>query len=132
MIHLIKNYKNLNEYIEEFPYIKIKDDEDVYAEVPLCMIEFGRIIEKPVLYMNQTLKIPIALSEDEVREKIKGTKLFHLKLNEDKTVEEVKKEDSHFSYRLPIDTPIEKLMVLNGELGIVDNIKKGDEINGEN
>jgi thermostable 8-oxoguanine DNA glycosylase len=124
-MNIIKNYKVLKETVEEFPCIKIREDEDVFAELPICLCKYGVEYREPILFVGQQGQIPIVLEKEELIEKIKGTRIFFLKLKEDNTVEEVDKEDSHFSYRLPIDTPVDKLMILNGELGLVEN--KGDD-----
>jgi thermostable 8-oxoguanine DNA glycosylase len=120
---IIKNYKVLNNGIEEFPYIKIKEDEDVFVDLPICLCEFGVTYKKPMLFVNQINQIPTVLEEEELVKAIENTKIFYLKMDEDERIIEVDKSESQMSYRLPKNTPVDQLAIINGQLGILE---KGD------
>lgn len=121
MAKVIKNFKLEKRYVEEFPCVKILESEDVYADIPICLVDFNREYKKPVAYMTENSNIPTIVEEEELMKLIKGTKLFHFKMDEKGTLEEVEKEKSDFSYRLPIDTPVEKLAIIEGQIGILED-----------
>jgi hypothetical protein len=132
-MQVIKNYK-LNKKagkVEEFPAIKIKEDEDVFVELPLCICEYEKEYEEPFLFSSSSTVISVVLEKTDLLEKIKNTKLFYLKVLEDGKVQETKKEQSDFSYRLPTNTLVEDLAIVNGQLGLLEKDKRG-EVNGEN
>lgn len=119
-MRVLKNYKVLKETIEEFPLIKLKQDEDVFVDLPLCTVPYGVEFETPVLFYTQQTQIPEVVEKAEIEEKIKGTKLFYFKILEGDKVEEVSPKDADFSYRLPEETPVKNLAIINGELGLLD------------
>jgi len=125
-MRVLKNYKKLKEQIEEFPAVKILDAEDVFVELPLCVMDFGLEIEKPYIYAGPDAQVPIVLTKEELLERIKGTKVFYLKQLENGNIQEVPKEEATLSYRLPEDTPVDKLAIMNGQLGIIESAERGD------
>lgn len=125
---VLKNFKKTGKFIDEFPYVKVKNDEDIYAELPICLAEFGVEYQNPLVYVGPDSAAPVLMEEEELLERIKGTKLFYLKVDEEGKIEEVKKEESNLAYRLPIDTPVEKLAIIQGQLGLLDDNQEPNEV----
>ena len=90
---VIKNFKRTGKFIDEFPYIKIKEDEDVFADLPICLVEYNTEYQKPMIYIGPEAQIPVVMEEKELIKKIQGTKLFYLKVDEEKSIREVEKEE---------------------------------------
>ena len=120
---VIKNYKKVKEAIFEFPFIKIKEDEDVFADLPLCLAEFGVEYVKPIIYFGPDAQIPLVMEENELLARIKDTKLFHFAVNQEtgQLSETEEKNAVFFSQRLPEDTPVDKLAIIEGQLGILED-----------
>lgn len=124
---VIKNYKKLGSSFEEFPYIKIKDDEDVFAELPICLAEYNVEYEQPLVYFGPDAQIPIVMSLNELKQKIKGTKLFSFKVGEKGLLKVVSKSECDFSYRLPEDVDTEKLAIIDGQIGLLEDIEPSEQ-----
>lgn len=108
------NFKPKKEHLEEFPYVDLLIDREVFVELPLCVIDFGRHYEKPVLYGN--LKgIPTVYEEAEVKTQLATLKVFYLKNNRGKLTE-VKEEEADVKIRLPKDTNVDELVYDNGQV----------------
>lgn len=131
---IIRNYKLLKERHEEFPKIELKQYEVVFAEMPLCIALYDYDYDDPYLYAAEG-QIPVAMEKNELIKMIEGTKLFFFKVVNGNRVEEVNKEDAEFSYRLPVDTPVEKLAIINGQFGLLEEEEvqeeEGDQDNQE-
>jgi len=118
------NYKITGKQIEEFKEVKLLHDREVLAEIPICVIEFGKIYTKA--YINGSSNIPEAIDEERLQEIINKTRIYHLKVNET-SMQEVEVKEADISVRLPIDTPVEHLVYDNGEIFLAKPIEKGDE-----
>lgn len=124
---LIKNYKPTGKFVEEFSIVNIREDEDVFAELPLCLVDFGVFYETAVLYQGPQDPMPIIMEKEELLEFIDGTRLFHFSVSEEGKLTEVEKEKANYSHRLPIDTPVEKLVIMQGQLGLLEEPEPEDE-----
>ena len=125
---VIKNFKQTGKFIDEFPYIRIKEDEDVYAELPICLADYNTEYQKPMVYFGPESQTPVVMEEKDLMKKIEGTKLFFLKVEEEGKIKEVSKEEATFSYRLPIDVPVDKLAIIQGQLGLLEDSQEPDEV----
>lgn len=123
------NYKAKKEKLEEYPYVELFTDREVFVELPICVIDFGRYYEKPVLYGNYN-GIPTVYEEEEVRAHLKTLKVFHLKNNKGKLTE-VDAEDADISIRLPKDTDVNQLVYDNGQVFLAKPIEGGEK-DGDN
>lgn len=123
---IIRNYKILKEKLEEFPKIELKQYEVVFAELPLCVAQYDYEYDEPYLFMFEG-QIPVVMEKEELLKKIEGTKLFFFKVVNGNKVEEVPEKDAEFSYRLPIETPIHKLAIINGQFGLLEEEEEETE-----
>lgn len=114
---VIKNFKKLKESVDEFPSIKILDSEDIFVDLPLCIMEFNREYRDPYLYFGPETPIGEVMEKEALLFKTKGTKLFYFKKVEENRVKEVTKDEAEFSYRLPEEVPVEELAIINGQIG---------------
>lgn len=115
MAKILKNYKRTGEFIENFPVIKIKNDEDVFADLPICLVEYDTHYTKPVL-ITHAEKVPEVIEAAVLVKTLEGTKVFYLELDEDNNLKEVEQEDAMISVRLPKDTNVDELVFINGEI----------------
>lgn len=117
---VLKNYKILK-MIEEFPLIKIREDEDVFIELPICAIDYNRIYKEPVIF-QEINKMGVVIEKEELVERLKNLKLFYFLVKpETGEVKEVSKENSNYQIRLPKDVDVSKLEFYNGEIYLVEN-----------
>lgn len=131
---VLKNYKPKKEMLEEFPYAKLIDSEDVLVDLPICAAEFGKEYKKPVVYGNYK-GIPTIYEEEEVILQLEKLKLFHF--TEDKgKLTEVEPEKATIKVRLPIDTKVDELVFDNGQIfwakPVDDKPVEGVEAHGNN
>ena len=124
---VIKNYKVSGKKYEEFNYGTIREDVDVFSELPLCLLDFGDLQKEKIIYYNENLPMPIALSEEEIEKVLLGTRRFFFSKKGKDGVKEVSEKDAEFVYRLPIDTPVKKLVFINGQLGIIEEQEQEEE-----
>lgn len=125
---VLKNFKQTGKFIDEFPYIKIKEDEDIFADLPICLAEYNTEYQKPMVYFGPDNQAPVVMEEKDLMKKIEGTKLFYFSVKEEGKLEEVSKEQANFSYRLPIDVPVDKLAIIQGQLGILEDSQEPNEV----
>jgi len=119
---VLKNYKKTGKFVDEdYPVVKILDSEDVFAELPLCVVEYNVFYKEPVLIVNPN-KIPMVVEKAELLQKISKLKKFYFLVNpETKEVKEVEKDEANFAQRLPKDTPVDQLVYENGEILLIEN-----------
>lgn len=121
------NYKKLDVFQDEFFEVELKKFDAVFIEMPVAVAEYDYVYKHPVLYVGVDAKLPLIMEADELLQKIKGTKLFYFKSVEPNKVKEVLQEEADFGYRLPIDTPVEKLVIMQGELGLLDEVTEEEQ-----
>lgn len=114
LLKVLLNFKPLEQTYEGFPYVQLLDNSVVFAELPICVGEFGKRYEKPVLY-GDFKGIPTVYEESEVKKILSNLKVFHLKIKENR-LEEVDEAEADLHIRLPKDTPIDQLFYDKGEI----------------
>jgi len=125
-MNVLKNYKLTKEKYEEFPFIKIRDDDEVFEDLPICSVDFGREIEKPVLFKPSDGTFPKAVELRDLIKILSTLKKFHFKIEKETgALTEVPEKESEFSIRLPQDTNVEELKFINGQ--IIKEAKVEDE-----
>ena len=120
------NYKPTNEKMDEFPYVKLLLDREVFVDLPICVVDFGRHYNKPVLYGNYQ-GIPTVYEEKEVIQLLGRLKTFHLK-NENGKLTEVEEAEADVHIKLPKDTNVDQLVFDNGQVFWAKPIKKETEV----
>lgn len=124
MLKILKNYKKLGSSFEEFELIRIRDDEDIFVDMPICVCDYDRIYEKPVI-VNAGGVFPLCLELDDLKEQIKDTKIFHLDVIQDGRVIQAKNEKkATIHQRLKKDVDLESLIYENGVLRFVQEEQK--------
>lgn len=136
---ILKNFKlKKGDSLQEFPGVKILQSEYVFTDVPICEIDLEDE-ESDDLYLidlNQMRGIAKVVSKSKIQDILVKTKIFNLKSiasaepNAPAKLIEVPKEEAEISLRLPIETPIDMLFVMNGEVLMLDN--QGEIAEGEN
>lgn len=114
LLKVFLNFKPLEQTYEGFPRVQLLDNTVVFAELPICIGEFGKRYEKPVLY-GDFKGIPTVYEESEVKKILSNLKIFHLKIKENR-LEEVDEAEADLHIRLPKDTPIDQLLYDKGEI----------------
>jgi hypothetical protein len=115
MAKVLKNYKPTDERFEEFPIVAIRYDDEVFLDLPICAVDFGRKYNRPVLF-TEVNKIPAVVELAEVPAALKGTKVFHFKVKDDSKVEEVAPDKADIFVRLPEDTNVKELVFMEGQI----------------
>jgi len=115
MAKVLKNYKPSTKEFEGYPSISIRYDDEVFLELPLCAIDYGRIYKEPYLMYEQN-KIPSVIEKEELKKLLEGTKIFYFKIQDNMKLKEVKQEEADISTRLPIDTKTEELVFMDGQI----------------
>jgi hypothetical protein len=110
MQKVLKNYKQRGGKLEEYPLIKILDYEDVFADLPLCVAEFGVVYVNPVLVDNQVMEY------DYVAKKLAELKMFHLFKDDSGSLREVPEGEANLHIRLPKETDLSELHYENGRV----------------
>jgi len=121
----IINYKPTKETIEEFPYVKIMPNSDVFIDLPMAAIEFGVDYKEPVLFGNYK-GIPAIYEANIVKAQLKKMRLFHLKIDGEK-LHEVDEKESNLKIRLPLETIVEQLIYRNGQVIWAKPVKESKE-----
>lgn len=130
MAKVLKNYKKTKELIDnDYPVISIRYDDEVFADLPICAVEYDTTYTKAVL-LTEPNKIPVVIEAAELLQKLsKLTKYFFYVDAETGEVKEVNEKEANLSVRLPHNTDISKLAYYNGEIILLDN---QEEIKGDN
>lgn len=122
---ILLNYKPLENTYEGYSYVQLLDNSVVFAELPICVGEFGIRYKKPVLY-GDFKGIPTVYEEEEVKQFLANLKLFHLKVEENR-LKEVDEAEADIHIRLPKDTPVDQLIYDKGEVIWAKPIKDNEE-----
>jgi hypothetical protein len=114
-MEILKNFKLIEGKWEEFPFIKILPGEDVFVGLPICKVEFQANLKEPVLVVREG-DIPLAFELEELKKKLEGTKRFFLVADEKGVLKEVEQKDAKIVLRLPLDTKINELVFMDGQV----------------
>ncbi len=112
---IFKNYKVTKEKYEEFPIVKIFDHEEIFAELPFAVVEYGEEFAKPVLYGSWN-GLPTIMELEDVKQALAHLKKFYLKEIEKGRVKETTPEEATIVIRLPKDTNLDELIFENGQI----------------
>ena len=121
-MRVLKNYKLLKERFNEFQFIQIRYDDEVFVDLPICTIEFGQLLEHPVLFVNGA-KTPSAVELSWLQDFLSNKKKFNLFIDEKGKIIEVEPGESNYQILLPNDTDLSELWFENGNLV---RTRKGD------
>lgn len=126
---VLKNFRNTGEFLDgDFPHIKLRNDEDVFYDMPICVADCDRVYKDPVLMTENTgSPFPFVYEKVELLQKIAKLKKFYFKVDEHGKMKEVKPEEANLSYRLPPDTPVKDLMYKNGRIILLEKIETETE-----
>lgn len=108
------NYKTKKDKLEEFPFVELFTDREVFADLPICLVDFSREYDKPVLYGNHK-GVPTIYEAVEVQQQLAKLKVFHFKEDQGKLTE-VAPEEATIKARLPKDTKVDELIYDNGQI----------------
>lgn len=122
---VLLNYKPLDQNYEGYPYVHVLDNSVVFAELPICIGEFSKTYNKPILFGNFN-GIPTVYEEYEVKEKLQHLKLFHFKVKENRLIE-VEEDEADIHIHLPKDTPVDQLIYDKGEVIWAKPIKDNEK-----
>lgn len=132
MTLVLKNYKPTKIKHEDLLEVKILEGEDIFVNLPIAVVDFLTHLEVPVLFGDYN-GIPAIVELSEVQNR---TKLFHLKAISDipgSALEETTKESAQYSLRLPKDTPVNQLVIMNDEVlwaqPVVEEVEVNEDIN---
>jgi hypothetical protein len=114
-MEILKNFKVLEETWEEFPFIKILPGEDVYFGLPICKLPFQAKFTQPVLVVVEN-EVPTVFELEELKHRLAKTKRFFLVADESGNLKEVEQKDAKIAIRLPIDTKLEELVYMDGQV----------------
>lgn len=120
---ILKNFKlKKGKSFEEFPCVKLIESEYVFTNIPICEIEIDDedVTDLYVLDIHPQTNLARVVSKDKLESIISKTKIFHFKSlysdgEEASKLQEVDKSEAEVSMRLPINTDINKLFLMNGE-----------------
>lgn len=133
---ILKNYKlKKGIHIDEFNGIKIIGSEYVFVNLPVCRIDVADEDADDLFLVDVHPQTGIAkiVTKEVLESVLKNTKIFHFKAlqNEDGSpskIEEVSESEAELSIRFPLDTNINKLFVMNGEVMMLDNEEEITEV----
>lgn len=115
MAKVLKNYKPLKESLEEYPLVEIRYNDEVFKDLPICEVDFGVELKRPVLYSHDG-RTQTAVEYEWLAARLAQLKRFCLKANTDGTLYEVPEPEATLRVRLPLDTNIEQLRLENGHI----------------
>lgn len=131
-MNLLKNYRVLNERYEGVPVIEIRNQSEVFAEMPVCMIPYEK--EEPKWYLlgrDPRTKIGMVVGHIGLKEVLKTHKMYFLTdegAKEGKTnLREVAYGEHKYEQLFPLGTDVSKLMIYNGEIVLFDNTEEVQE-----
>lgn len=114
-MEVLKNFKVVEGQWEEFPFIKILPGEDVFFGLPVCKMGFQAKFVQPVVVVREN-ELPTVFELEELKHKLANTKRFFLVADEKGKLTEVAQKDAKLAIRLPVDTKIEELVYMNGQV----------------
>lgn len=123
---ILKNYKRTGEYLEEFPYVKIKDEEDIFIDRPICVCDYDKIYKKPIVINSPKLgEFPICYDEEELKELLKDTSRHFFKIiDKDGNLEKVKQGKHDVEGRFKNSIDIKSVIFVDGLFVAKDSLKK--------
>lgn len=136
---ILRNFRlKKGDSIQEYPRIKLIESEYVFTDMPLC--ELDQVEEDAeelyIVDVHPYTNIARVTTRDKVNVILSKTKIFHLKPISDNPEEannskliETTKELAIKSIRLPLNTEVDKLCLINGEIMMLDNqveVKEGE------
>lgn len=127
--HVLKNFKFTKSKIEEFRVIEFLNSEDVILELPLAVHEFNQIFEYPIIF-GAISGVPLVQEAETVIEK---TRMFHFKQGEidpetkNSSVVETSEKEATVHIRLPKDTKVNELILINGQVFWAQKVEKPSE-----
>lgn len=129
MALVFKNYKPTKQKLEELEIVKVLENEDVFVDLPTAVMEFGVEYENPTIFGDYK-GIPRIL---EAKEILEHTKMYHLTSGvEDPETKQVSviettKEKATWSFRLPKDTPIDQLIVIDNQILLAERLENEEK-----
>ncbi|OHE41467.1 MAG: hypothetical protein A2Y16_05355 [Tenericutes bacterium GWF2_57_13] len=121
---VLKNYKVLEGGLEDFQAIQIIDTGEVFAELPICAVEFGKKLKRPLLY-TVAGKPAMAVEYDWLMIELSRLRKFCLTINpETGKLSEVPPEQALFVQWMPPDTNLDELIIDRGNIVRVRVIEK--------
>lgn len=129
-MNIFKNYKRLKDgNIEEFPAISIRyADTEVFAELPVCIVPYEGELKNPMLFREQN-GIGVAIERTKLLEILATQRVFHLKKNSKGELKEVDANKAEYHYRLPKDTDIKELDIVDGQLLKIEKKLQDETVN---
>lgn len=130
MAFVFKNYKQTKNKHEELIEIKVLESEDVFVDLPVAVVEFGVDYEVPIIF-GDFKGLPRIMDAKIV---LNATKMFHFgegvenEDNKTASVVEVSEDKAKWHFRLPKDTPIDQLIVVDNQILLAEKVedKKGE------
>ena len=127
MAKILKNFKKTGKLLDgQYPYITIREDSDVFMDLPICAIEYDTFYIEPVVVLEPG-KIGVVHEAKELLKQLSKLKKFYFLVNDETSeVSEVQEGEANLMVRLPHDTDVSKLAYIGGEivlLGDPDNLE---------
>lgn len=120
---VLKNYKLLKTGgFEEYKAIEIRyDDTDVFAEMPICLVDFGVELNNPVIIGFNQANIATVIEKELLLERLKETKKIYFELDEHRELRVVHRETNLF-IRLPLEADENSYVyeLKNGEIYLIE------------
>ena len=107
------NYKLTKNKVEEYVEVELLIDREVLVDIPICLIDFGKVYDKAYIAYG-TKDVAVALSQQELDELLKTTKIYKFKIKDSQLIETKGAPD--IEVRLPKDTKVDELIYENGQL----------------
>lgn len=107
------NYKLTSNKVEDYVEVKLLLDREVLVDIPICLIEFGRVYDKAYIPQKAN-EFVMALSQKELDDLLLKTKIFKFKIKDNTVVET--KGTPDIEARLPLNTKVDELIYENGQL----------------
>ena len=114
---------------EGYPEIKLIESEFVFVNMSICQINMEDIEDTNGLYVidiHPQTNIARIVARERIDQILKDTKIFYFKSlytegDQASKLEEVDPKDAEVSMRLPLDTIVDKLFIMNGEIMMIDD-----------
>lgn len=120
-MNILKNYKVTSKRYEGVPMIEVRNQEEVFLEMPICMLPYEK--EETELYLlgvNPMTKFAYVGNKRTLKEVLKTNRMFFLSNIDEKglpgEIREVPMGEHIFEYLFPIGTDVKDLVVYNGEV----------------
>lgn len=125
---ILKNFKIKKDVkVAEFNAIKIIKSEYVFTNLPVCEIEIDDedSDELYIIDVHPYSNIAKVVTREQLEGILNKTKIFHLKSLNPETTEasglvEVGEDEAQLTLRFPVDTDVNKLFYMDGEVMMLD------------